>query len=148
MYLFGTTQATSVPLVIGKQDASKLAPIIVPSKSLPPLYTGGEFAISTWINLQSINAIGSGNPKSIIRIGGPTFDTIRIYIGGQGAQLMIRFDTGANHTLINSTNIFATQQPFQSAILDEDSGSWALLQIDMQRWVLLVVSVNGMSCDV
>jgi len=61
---------------------------------------------------------------------------------------MIRFDTGATHTLRNTPNIFAASQPFQSAILDEDSGSCDILEIDMQRWIHLVVSVNGMACDV
>jgi hypothetical protein len=148
MYLFGTTQAASVALITGKQDASKLPNITIPSANLPPIYTGGEFAVSTWINVKSINAIGSGNPKSIIRIGGSTFDTMRIYLGGQGAQLMVRFDTGATHTLTQTPNIFAASQPFQSAILDEDSGSCDILQIDMQRWIHLVVSVNGKACDV
>jgi len=148
MYLFGTTDAASVALVVGKQDASKLSHIKIDSNSLPPLYTGGSFAVSTWLYVSSINAIGAGNPKSIIRIGGPTFDTLRIYLGGQGAQLMIRFDTGATHTLRNTPNIFAASQPFQSAILDEDSGSCDILEIDMQRWIHLVVSVNGMACDV
>jgi hypothetical protein len=151
MYLFGTTQAASVALVTGKQDASKLPTTSVLSNSLPPLYTGGEFAISTWIYVKSINSIGAGTPKSILRIGGSTFDTMRIYLGAQGAQLMIRFDTGATHTLTNAAtnNVFTKpNQAFQSAILNEDSGSCDILQIDMQRWIHLVVSVNGKSCDV
>jgi hypothetical protein len=148
MYLFGTVEAASVTLISGKQDASKLPKIIIDSNSLPPLYTGGSFAVSTWINVTNINTINAGNPKSIIRIGGTTFDTIRIYLGGKGAQLKVRFDTGTPHTLIHSPNSFATTDLFQSTILDEDSGSCDVLEIDMQRWIHLVVSVNGRACDV
>jgi hypothetical protein len=148
MYLFGTSQAASVALISGKQDATKLPNITIDSKSLPPLYTGGEFAVSTWIYVKSINAVSSGKPSSILRIGGGTFDTMRIYLNGQGAQLMVRFDTGATHTLTNTPNIFAVTQGYQSAILDEDSGSCDILQIDMQRWIHLAVSVNGKACDV
>ena len=47
-YLFGAAAATSV--IISKQQSAKLdpsAPIVVPSASLPPLYSGGEFSVST-----------------------------------------------------------------------------------------------------
>ena len=149
MYLFGTTEAASVALIKGKQDATKLPMISIPSTSLPPLYTGGQFAISTWIYVNSINAISAGIPKSIIRIGGDTFDAMRIYLGGKGAQLKIKFDKGgATRNLTNTPNIFATTDLFQPAIEDEDSGTCDILQIDMQRWIHLVVSVNGKTCDV
>ena len=151
MYLFSTTEAASVTLVTGKQDATKLPFSKVDAKLLPPLYTGGQFAISTWIYVNSIGSFGAGKPSSIIRIGGATFDTIRIYLHGQAAQLMIKFDTGTGTTrtsLSNTTNIFATAATVPTTLLNEDSGTCDILQIDMQRWIHLVVSVNGKTCDV
>jgi len=149
MYLFGTTEAASVALITGKQDALKLPFRTVDSKLLPPLYTGGQFAISTWIYVNNLNSVSAGQPKSIIRIGGTTSDIMRIYLGGKAAQLMIKFDKGlAAANLTNSPNIFAVNAAYQSEILDEDSGTCDILQIDMQRWIHIVVSVNGKTCDV
>jgi len=168
-YLFVSTSAAPAVLVTGKQVATTAGPIIVPANNLPPLFTGGEFSISTWINVNNINTAAPGKPKSIIRIGGPNFDTVRIYLGGQGAQLMIRFDTtppgstSTTHKLpaaraataatgsaaaVDATNFFNSTVAYQSAILDTTQGACDILQIDMQRWICLVVTVNGMSCDV
>jgi hypothetical protein len=149
MYLFGTTEAASVPLITGKQDALKLPTKTIPSTSLPPLYTGGQFAISTWIYVNNLNSVSAGQPKSIIRIGGTTSDIMRIYLGGKAAQLMIKFDKGeTTANLTNTPNIFAANEAYQSEILNEDSGTCDILQIDMQRWIHVVVSVNGKTCDV
>jgi hypothetical protein len=150
-YLFVSSEAAPAVLLSGKQVATTAGPITIPANNLPPLFTGGEFSISTWINVNNINTAAPGKPKSILRIGGTTFDTIRIYLGGQGAQLMIRFDTGATHTLTAPTgtnNVFNTASAFESTIPDPTQSACDILQIDMQRWIHLVVSVNGMSCDV
>jgi len=156
MYLFVSTSAAPAILVSGKQLATTAGPFIIPSNGLPPLYTGGEFSISTWINVNRINTTTPGKPQSIIRIGGNTFDTIRIYLGGQGAQLMIRFDTtspgstSTTHKLLNATteSVFGKISSYQQTILDKSESACDILQIDMQRWICLVVTVNGMSCDV
>jgi len=156
-YLFVSTDAAPAILISGKQNASTAGPITISANGLPPLFTGGEFSISTWINVNNINTAAPGKPKSIIRIGGPNFDTIRVYLGGQGAQLMIRFDTtppgstSATHNLPANTaasNFFNTNSTFQSGILDTTQSACDILQIDMQRWICLVITVNGMSCDV
>jgi len=161
-YLFVSTEAAPSVLLSGKQNASTAGPIKIGANAMPPLFTGGEFSISTWINVTNINTVAPGKPKSILRIGSTTFDTIRIYLNGQGAQLMIRFDTGTPHTLTAPTatnNFFNTNGAFQTmspdtmqtaaGILQTPSqNACDILQIDMQRWICVVVCVNGMSCDV
>jgi hypothetical protein len=161
-YLFVSTEAAPSVLLSGKQNANTVGPIKIGANALPPLFTGGEFTISTWINVTNINTVAPGKPKSILRIGSNTFDTIRIYLNGQGAQLMIRFDTGTPHTLtaptaannfFNRDGAFQTMSPdtMQTAagILQTPSqNACDILQIDMQRWIQVVICVKGMSCDV
>ena len=161
IYLFSSTQGSAI-IIQGKQNATNYGPKKIDTNSIPPIYMGGEFTISTWINVNNWG-FRSGANKSILRIGGNNFDTIRIYLSPIAAQLMIRFDTkqGSSTTaskdrLAISDNVLA--QPATSMMPEtyssltgngtNSSNACDVLQIDMQRWVHLVVSVNGMTCDV
>ena len=172
-YLFASDMASAV-LLSGKLDATNVKPrgsaaLSIAKNELPPLYTGGEFAISTWIN---INKLGGSN-KSILRIASGTgttgYDSLRIYLSGISAQLMVRFTTNENtpelptndglltsqsvNTIQSSTNYqgVLTQQLFTTTAgssSETGTNSCDVVQIDMQRWIHIVVSVNGMSGDV
>ena len=153
-------------------DPSK--PITITSDKLPIIYEGGEFTISTWIYITNWS-YRTGFNKSIISVGGPNFDTIRVYLGGNKPKLSVRLQTkdasGAMNavpsgaTAIN-VNLGATksQVPIESldkstqnatfGILQTDSGLLDgsplcdLPEIDLQRWVNITVSVNGRTVDV
>jgi hypothetical protein len=177
-YLFSADIAPAI-LLSGKHNTLSIGGLgttITPisTNQLPPLYTGGEFAVSTWINIQSLK----GSNASILRIASApnaladTFDSLRIYLSGTSSQLMIRFSTGTGtnrlriddemlttkssfNTINSTTNTrgVATQQLFTTTAGSDDEpanmpNSCDVLQIDMQRWIHLVVSVNGMSGDV
>jgi len=166
-YLFSSDVPSAI-LLSGKQDASKQTSVISFTKNeLPPLYTGGEFAVSTWIQIQKLE----GNNKSILRIScNDEYDALRMYLSGTSAQLMVRFttDTASNKLTVNdgmlkdtnSVNFVnsttnsagvATQQLF-TTLTGSQTGvvpnSCDVIEIDMQRWIHIVVSVNGMSGDV
>jgi len=160
-YLFSSSQSAAI-IIQGKQNATSYGPRKIETNLIPPIYMGGEFSVSTWINVNNWG-IRSGANKSILRIGGNNFDTIRIYLGAVAAQLMVRFDTkqgssstASNDRLAISDNVLS--QPATSMMPETYSsltgnGATAsnacdILQIDMQRWVHLVVAVNGMTCDV
>ncbi|MFZ4599990.1 MAG: hypothetical protein ACOYNN_15230 [Terrimicrobiaceae bacterium] len=160
-YLF-TSSTASFVAISKKSDAATVGGttgIPIPKNSMPPIYQGGEFSISTWINITNWG-YHNGINKSIIRIGGPTYDTVRIYLGGNAAQLMVRFDTRSSTTdtanmLLNTDNTFSkTATNFVPLTVATMPGSTAgsngcdVLQMDMQRWVCLVVTVNGMTADV
>lgn len=175
-YLFGPKSTNAYTLISGTQSANidPSKPITITSDKLPIIYEGGEFTISTWIYVTNWS-YRTGFNKSIVSVGGPNFDTIRVYLGGNKPKLSVRLQTkdmsGAMNavpsgaTAIN-VNIGATksQVPVESldkgtqnatfGILQTDSGLLDgsplcdLPEIDLQRWVCITVSVNGRTVDV
>ena len=177
-YLFGPKSTNAYTLISATQSANidPSKPITITSDKLPNIYEGGEFTISTWIYITNWS-YRAGFNKSIISLGGPNFDTIRLYLGGNKPKLSVRLQTkdmsGATNavpsgaTAIN-VNLGATmtnsQVPVESlakgtqnatfGILQTDSGLLDgsplcdLPEIDMQRWINVTVSVNGRTVDV
>jgi hypothetical protein len=144
-YLY-SAPAPSVTLLSGSQAANpQTLPSPIYSDRLPPLYQGGEFTISTWVYVQNWS-VNQNKNKSIVRIGGQRFDTIRIYLGASNPQLMVRVNTGENDSLRTDDNKFIKLQT--GADLLESTSICDIPSIDMQRWVSVVVVVNGMTCDV
>jgi hypothetical protein len=167
-YLFGPKSTNAYTLVSTSQaahiDTSK--PITITSNNLPVLYEGGEFTISTWIYVNNWS-YRQGFNKSIISIGGPNFDTIRIYLGGYKPKLSVRLQTkdnsGMNNTVPSGTTstgmnqVDSLDKATQNAvfnILQTDTGlldsspMCDLPEIDLQRWVNISVAVNGKTVDV
>jgi len=151
-YLFGAAAATTV--IISKQQSAKLdpsAPIIVPSAAMPPLYSGGEFSVSTWVYINDWT-YRNGYNKAILSIGGPTIDTLRIYLAGQKPTLHVRVNTsqGLDGTKLSNKNskggLFTTLQT-DSGMLDT-TANCDVPNIEFQRWVCVVVAINGKTCDV
>jgi hypothetical protein len=160
-YLFSSSTASLVVLS-KKSNAATIGGttgITIANNILPPIYQGGEFSISTWININNWG-YQNGVNKSILRIGGDTYDTIRVYLGGAAAQLMVRFDTRSStsdtaNMLLNSDSTFSKTAtnfvPVTVATMpgsNTGSNGCDVLQVDMQRWVCLVVVVDGMTADV
>lgn len=164
-YLFGPkTENRYVLLSETKQaDVEPSKAIMISSDKLPSLYDGGEFTVSTWIYVSNWNH-RAGRNKSILRLGGPTFDTIRIYLGGRKPKVHVRIQTKevnsslqtvpTNPNQPNEESLTANtlQTVFDS--IQNDSGlldstpMCDLPEIDLQRWVNLVVTVNGRTVDV
>lgn len=178
-YLFGPKSSNMYTLLSSTQSANidPSHPIIVTSDKLPSLYEGGEFTVSCWVYVSNWS-YRAGFNKSILNIGGPNFDTIRIYLGGNKPKLSVRLQTKDRHTAVNSVTsnmsqvqVQASQQqsqqqqvPIESLdkttqnavfnILQTDSGLLDssplcdLPELDLQRWVNIAVSVNGKTVDV
>jgi len=168
-YLFGPKVNNIYTLLSATQnanvDASK--PITITSNNLPGLYEGGEFTVSTWVYINNWS-YRPGFNKSILSIGGPNFDTIRVYLGGSKPKLHVRLHTkeqGAVTTtapVIGSTTTTATTTDSLDVstknltynVLQTDSGLLDaspicdLPEIELQRWVNVTVALNGKTCDV
>lgn len=108
-YLFGPKGSNAFTLISGKTSATidPAKPITITSDKLPVLYEGGEFTISTWIYISNWN-YRRGFNKSIISIGGPNFDTIRVYLGGYKPSLSVRLQTKDNSGVNNAVPSAAT----------------------------------------
>jgi len=166
-YLFGPKTSNSYTLLSGKQSANidPSKPITITSDKLPSIYEGGEFTISTWLYINNWS-YRSGFNKSILSIGGPNFDTIRIYLGGTKPKLHVRLQT-RDRSAVNNTTTTPTssnQVPIESLdkgtqnaifnILQTDSGLLDssplcdLPELELQRWINITVAVNGRTVDV
>jgi hypothetical protein len=157
-YLFGAHTGNSFSLLNANQSATvdATAPIIVSSKDMPGLFEGGEFTISTWFYVSNWTYRMNMN-KAIMLVGGPNFDTIRIYLGATKPTLKVRFHTkeagtasaGGSQTealpKAMRNAVFTTAQT-DSGLLDA-STICDLPEIDLQRWVNLTVAVNGKTVD-
>jgi hypothetical protein len=159
-YLFGPKTGNKYDLITTNMPANidPSKPITITSDKLPSIFEGGEFTISTWIYVNNWS-YRAGFNKSIISIGGPNFDTVRIYLGGYQPSINVRFQTTNPSAVLNigdkksesldkatqnaTFNILQTN----SALTDASQGC-DLPEIGLQRWVNITVAVNGRTVDV
>lgn len=164
-YLFGPKTSNQYVLLSDSTpaDVEPSKPIIVTTEKLPSLYEGGEFTVSTWIYISNWGH-RAGRNKSIFRLGGPSFDTIRIYLGGRKPKVHVRIQTKDNQSAIqavpsnpNQPNEESLTASTLNAVFDTIQSDSGLLdsspmcdlpEIDLQRWVNLSVTVNGRTVDV
>lgn len=156
-YLFGPSTGNSYELIKTSQNANvdSTNPIRIRSDNLPAIYEGGEFTISTWIYIDNWT-YRSGFNKSIISVGGPNFDTIRVYLGGSKPKLFVRLHTisqgevtqekGESLLKTTESSVFGQLQT-ESSLLDSSYGC-DLPEIELQRWVNISIAVNGKTVDV
>lgn len=164
-YLFGPKTSNQYVLLSDSTpaDVEPSKPIIVTTDKLPSLYEGGEFTVSTWMYISNWGH-RAGRNKSIFRLGGPSFDTIRIYLGGRKPKVHVRIQTKDNQSAIQSVPSNPNQPNEESltvstlnAVFDTIQSDSGLLdsspmcdlpEVDLQRWVNLSVTVNGRTVDV
>jgi len=139
--------APTVTLLTGSQPGNpQTLPTVVRGDSLPPLYQGGEFSVSTWIYVNNWS-VNQNKNKSILRIGGNTFDTLRIYLGSSSPTLMVRVNNNSDsNDLRTNDKTFTDLQTGAAAF--ESTRICDIPSIDLQRWVNICVVINGMTCDV
>ncbi len=126
-----------------------------------PLYpkcrikTGGEFTMSMWVYISSYDGAGfQGLPKSVFTILDDAVPNNYLMIGvlyPNENKMMIRAYTGTNDSYTGTADGGSYKQlmsgntptAFTSGMPQCD-----IQDIDMQRWVNLVISVNGRIMDV
>lgn len=160
-YLFGPKTGNAYTLIGSAPMAANIdpaKPITITSDKLPSLFEGGEFTVSTWIYINNWS-YRAGFAKSIISVGGPNFDTIRIYLGGYKPKLQVRLHTRDSNVADSTTDMMAESlaKATQNAtfnILQTDSGLTDMSQmcdlpeVELQRWVNITVAANGKTVDV
>lgn len=161
-YLFGPSTANEY-ILLAEQKEANVEPaksIAVESEKLPSIYEGGEFTLSTWFYVSNWNYRSRQN-KAIFRLGGPSFDTLRVYLGGMKPKLHVRLHTkeagaspaaptnpGEQSLEVSTLSSVFNQPATESELLGASSPMCDLPEIDLQRWVHLVVAVNGKTVDV
>jgi hypothetical protein len=163
-YLFGPQASNSVTLLTGtlKANIDPVKPITITEDKLPRIYEGGEFTVSTWVYINNWS-YRAGFNKSILSIGGPNFDTIRVYLGGNKPSLHVRVHTREKGGVLSTVPSDA-QVPSESLDKATQNATFNILQtnsglldssplcdlpdIDLQRWVNITVSVGGKTVDV
>ena len=164
-YLFGPKTYNSYVLNNKVTRADINTAISIPTNKMPTLYEGGEFTVSACIYISNWS-YRQGYNKCILRIGGSSFDTIRINLAGYKPKLMVRLHTKDKSAPLSSINnspdsiqsdsleiqtLNATYnvQQMESGLLDSSTPSGCdLPEVDLQRWVNIVVAVNGKTVDV
>jgi Concanavalin A-like lectin/glucanases superfamily len=166
-YLFGPKAYNAYVLSekVTQADIDVAKPITISSDKMPSLYEGGEFSVSAWIYINNWS-YRQGYNKCILRIGGSSFDTIRINLGGFKPKLQVRLhtkDKSAPLSSINNSpdsiqsdsleiqtlNAMYNVQQMEAGLLDSSTPSGCdLPEVDLQRWVNIVVAVNGKTVDV
>ena len=127
-------------------------PTVFAASSLPPLYGGGEFSISTWIYITNW-AVNRGQNKVFLTLsgGGKAYSTIVMYLGQNTNKLGVRVSTDSN----DSSNTLDSKQMGKIASgvtpygdTDGDFSKCDIQTVDLQRWVNITVVLSGRTADV
>ncbi len=118
---------------------------------------GGEFTVSMWLYISSYDANGSlGKPKPVFTISDTEQPTNHLMVGvlyPNENKMLIRAYTGDSNDQITKTG--TGNGTYQSLTSGSNTNAFTsgmpqcdIQDIDMQRWINLVISVNGRIMDV
>ena len=164
-YLYSSAGATVVHVTNGVQTAtvSDGSAIVTSSTNLPPLYEGGEYAVSFWIYVNDFQ-YRRDMYKHILSLGGKTssgFDTLRVYLGAYTNTLSVRVTStnngstsspaggnGGSTDLLSLSNYDSEFSSIPQGLDQSYFPSCDLTSVDLQRWINITVVLNGRTCDV
>jgi len=163
-YIYGwySAPATDIILLNAKVPANQRTDAIISTGKLPAIRMGGAYTLSMWMYINSYE-YRPGKPRSVFTISDAHYYTPGSPPSGQflavgilypnEPKMMIRFATtgsrpddytkldqymaymnGSNHTARDSNPI--------------ELPSCDVMEIDLQRWINLTISVNGRVVDV
>jgi hypothetical protein len=164
-FLYGTGGIVRYDVLKGPRNAVRkdTEGIMTRSDVLPPLYEGGEYAVSFWIYINDYKYRRDLN-KHVLSLGGTGvtgFDTLRVYLGAFKNTLSVRVHSRATGSTpagaVASGPVTDTlpRAGFNSDFDQIPQGldqsffpSCDLTAVDLQRWVNITVALNGRTCDV
>ena len=155
-FLFkGEAQAT-VTMFQGVKNVNQVQPFVKTADQFPPLMEGGEYSISFWMYVQNWNA-RSGYNKHVISIGAISggFYTIVVYLGANTNTLHVRVQASdpnqvaGDAVTLNSQNVsdLFNKPVIASGPLSQMT-SCDISDIELQRWTLVNIVLNGNTTDV
>ena len=161
-YIYGWYSAptTDIILLNTKTVANQVTTATISEGKLPAIRSGGAYTLSTWMYINSYE-YRPGKPRSVFTITDPQYFTTTgtgryLAVGilyPNEPKMMIRFATmnppGTDYTNVDTYNQY--MNGMNSASPDSNPielPSCDVMEIDLQRWIHLTISVNGRVVDV
>ena len=156
-FLFKQTADASVVLFQELRNVNQVQALTKTADQFPPLMEGGEYSVSFWMYVQNWGA-RSGYNKHILSIGSVAngFYTLVAYLGANTNTLHVRVQsadpntvTGDSATLTNANVGGLFNNPvIASGPLANMQGSCDIQNIELQKWTLVNIVLNGKTTDV
>ena len=120
--------------------------------TMPPLYGGGEFSISTWIYVTNWG-INKGKNKVFLTLSGGAnaFSTLVMYLGQNINKLGVRVssDTTDESTTLDSIQMeLITSGTTPYTDVASDFKKCDIDSVDLQRWVNITAVLSGRTLDI
>lgn len=167
-YIYGWYSAptSNIMLLNAKVPANQLTSAIISTGKLPAIRSGGSYTLNTWMYINSYD-YRPGKPRSVF-----TIMDAQYYVPGSSSstpptgqflavgilypnepKMMIRFATTNSrpddYTQLDKYMSYmngATHSPSDSNPIELPSCD--VMEIDLQRWINLTISVNGRVIDI
>ena len=151
-YLFSSESVEKTTIVSSQIPANK--PTDKPSYKIPPPFEGGEYSVNLWVYVTGWKD-RLGLRKHILEIAGRQFSTLLIGLGAHKNSLLVRVHTkGSDEATSDGVDLGSdqvkslfTQVGVENSMLDTYP-MCDLPMVDLQRWVMITVVLNGRTCDV
>jgi hypothetical protein len=155
-FLFGTSNILTVQLLNTRTDATTIDSAKIPA--IPKPLEGGEYTVNTWIYISSFRNAGGAavtQKKYVFELQGTTFDTLLIALGASVNKLIVRVNTKdqtSGSTPSDDISLKVTGSPSEvdgimNAVSEPDTQICDIGEIDLQRWILVSVVLNGKTVD-
>lgn len=155
-FLFKGNAQAAVTLFQEVRNVNQVQALTKTADQFPPLMEGGEYSISFWMYVQNWGA-RAGYNKHILSIGSVAngFYTILIYLGANTNTLHIRVQANDPGTVVSGTPALSNTNVsdiFNKPVIESGplsaEGGCDVPNIEMQKWTLVNVVLNGRTTDV
>ncbi len=157
-YLFVRSTNSTVTLFREVKNVNQVQPLVKTSDQFPPLLEGGEYTASFWLYIQNWGS-RAGYNKHVLSIGSVAngFYTLVVFLGANSNTLHIRVQASDSSTArgpsaipaLSNANVAAL---FANPMIGDGSNlpgvSADIPNIEMQKWTLVSIALNGNSIDV
>ena len=151
-YLYSSESVNKTTIIKSQIPANQ--PTDKPLYKIPPPFEGGEYSVNLWAYITGWKD-RMGLRKHILEIQGREFSTLLIGLGAHKNSLIVRVHTkGSDEATSDGVDLGSgrvktnfTQVGIENSMLDTYP-MCDLPMVDLQRWVMITVVLNGRTCDV
>jgi hypothetical protein len=159
VYNFLYSSVTGSPTVLVDTEISVSPTEPYTSSDIPQPFEGGEYTFNTWIYVNNYRT-NQNIRKPIFELKGKSatgsYATLFVGLGAQSNTLVVRTHSAATSVVAagpsgDGTLFYANRPAFLSAVdnsLTDPLTTCDLPSVDLQRWVMITVVLNGRTIDV